>query len=550
MSLFRTSVLGTFCALLSVHALADDPAGRVLLASGEATALRDGRIVRLERGALIEARDQLRTGPNSHLQIRMSDESVIALRGNSALAIQDYRYQGRTDGSENAVFRLLKGGFRTITGLIGRVNKNAYRVDTGVATIGIRGTSFALALCDGGTCRDERGGAARDGLYGTVTEGRIQATNGAGERSFAAGEAFYAASPDSDFKRLLAPPSFLNVRVEPGRNSGDATARDAADTGERQNRPERGLGAIQQQPEWPNTFVIAEIALPTRLVNDPLIQPPAQEVLAATGATNLFPPPDGFAIAVPLPAGSYDVYFSDGAQGAYNAFNQLTSWRKPSTTLGGELGAGEVIQQGSIARGEQVLSWGRWNGGQVTTAGGVTTAGIPLLFVTANAVAANSFPGTLPSSGVVTYAGGFGPGPSAVKSGYFPNQIVGSVVSETLQIDFGQASATLGMTLRFASAGGHSGAPAFDHTYGFTANLGPNANTGGGDFSGTFAGSCVSGCTGSISGKAAIGLTGKDGYGLAVTSGGFADSSSTLSATFIRVFEASSASGVVTTVAQ
>jgi hypothetical protein len=201
-----------------------------------------------------------------------------------------------------------------------------------------------------------------------------------------------------------------------------------------------------------------------------------------------------------------------------------------------------------------VLSWGRWNGGAVTGSGGTTINNLPLLFVTANAVATNSFGGNLPSNGTVTYAAvgeRSGPGVSAVKAGYFPNSIFGQVVSESLTINFGSTpSANLDMTIRLASAGGIVAAPGFDHTYHFSANLNPTANSGGGDFAGSFGGSCVSGCTGSITGNVSIGLTGKDGYGLAVTSGGFADSSSTLSATFIRVLEASSASGVVTTVAQ
>jgi hypothetical protein len=44
------------------------------------------------------------------------------------------------DGTENAVVSLLQGGFRTITGIIGRKNKDNYLIRTATATIGIRGT--------------------------------------------------------------------------------------------------------------------------------------------------------------------------------------------------------------------------------------------------------------------------------------------------------------------------------------------------------------------------------------------------------------------------
>lgn len=567
MKLFRASIAAALLAALPPTVAAVDPAGRVLLATGDVSALRAGRVVKLERGSIIEPGDQLRTGAGAHLQVRMTDEGIVALRANSTLSIDDYRYQGRTDGSENVVFRLLKGGFRTVTGLIGRVNKSAYQVNTGVATIGIRGTAFALALCDGGECRNDNGQSARDGLYGAVTEGRIQATNRTGEASFAAGEAFYAAAPDTGFQRLLAPPSFLNTRVEGGRRSagdtqaassdgeaeGGREARRAAREKAREASPEKQ--AASEPTAGGSTDGSSSSAETDRrskgsiITGSPLLPIIASEIISESGGSKVLPAPDGFVVAMPLPGGNYEVFFGDGDQARYNGFNQVTSWKKGSA--GGELGAGDVIVTGGIARNGQVLSWGRWNGGQVTTSGGTTIGGIPLLFVTANAVATNSFAANLPTNGTVIYAGVGGPGVSAVKAGYFPNSIFGQVLSESLTINFGSTpSANLDMTIRLASAGGHSGAPAFNHTYQFSANLGPNANSGGGDFIGSIGGSCVSGCSGSITGQASIGLTGKDGYGLAVTSGGFADSSSTLSATFIRVFEASSASGVVTTVAQ
>lgn len=566
MNFLRTSTLAVLLAVLPLPALAADPAGRVLLATGDVSALRAGRVVRLERGSAVEPGDQLRTGAGSHLQVRMTDEGIVALRSNSTLSIDDYRFQGRTDGSENVVFRLLKGGFRTVTGLIGRVNKSAYQVNTGVATIGIRGTAFALALCDSGNCRNDNGQSARDGLYGAVTEGRIQATNRTGEASFAAGEAFYAAAPDTGFQRLLAPPSFLNTRVEGGRRASETQAAsgdgDAGSRGEeRRTAREKARDAISEKQADSATGSTSANGDSTTgsdadttkkgsiLAGTGILPILATEIITESGGSKVLPAPDGFIVAMPLPGGSYEYFFGDGGEARYNGFNQVTSWKKGSA--GGELGAGEVIVTGGVARNGQVLSWGRWNGGQITTSGGTTIGGIPLLFVTANAVATNSFAANLPTSGTVTYAGIGGPGVSAVKGGYFPNSIFGQVVSESLTISFGSTpSANLDMTIRLASLGGHSGAPAFNHTYQFSANLGLNANSGGGDFVGSFGGSCVSGCTGSISGQASIGLTGKDGYGLAVTTGGFADSSSTLSATFVRVFEASSASGVVTTVAQ
>src|SRR5690606_35872190 len=69
---------------------------------------------------------------------------------NTDFAIREYRYDGRTDGSERGLFGLLKGAMRAVTGAIGRVNRSAYEIQTPTATIGIRGTGGVLQVFDDG----------------------------------------------------------------------------------------------------------------------------------------------------------------------------------------------------------------------------------------------------------------------------------------------------------------------------------------------------------------------------------------------------------------
>jgi hypothetical protein len=279
------------------------------------------------------------------------------------------------------------------------------------------------------------------------------------------------------------------------------------------------------------------------------------EILNESGTKTILPSPDGFAVAIPLPGGNHVQHFGDADRATFNGFNQLLTWTKPSSLISGNLGGGEITQAGGIARGEQILSWGRWNGGSVTTSSGNTIHGIPLLFVTANAVNANSFPTTPPSLGVVTYDGTHGPGASAVRAGYLPNAISASITGASLTIDFLAGQASLAMSFSIGSKGNPIN-PAFDHTYSFSTNsIGRTGSGGSGDFSGSFTGTgtCTPSCSPlSIAGNVSIGLTGQGGYGLAVTSGGFRDSSSSLSASFIRIFEAApvgSANNTVTTTA-
>jgi hypothetical protein len=127
--------------LLAVSLPAFADAGAFQFVSGEVKIVRpDGREVVAVKGAKILEGDTIVTGANGNAQLLMADEALISLRPDSTLRFDTYRYAGKEDGSEKGILGLLKGGFRTLTGLIGRANKNNYLVRTPTATIGIRGT--------------------------------------------------------------------------------------------------------------------------------------------------------------------------------------------------------------------------------------------------------------------------------------------------------------------------------------------------------------------------------------------------------------------------
>ena len=192
-----------------VHA---EPVGRVLVAVGDTSALRDGAVVKLTRGAEVQTGDTLRVGEASNMQVRFTDAGITALRSNSEFRIDDYKFEEKTNIGKS-FFSLVKGGMRAITGLIGRYNRDNYAVKAATATIGIRGTHFVLAQC-AGDCFNKDGSQAEDGLFGGVTDGRIAVTNQAGEKEFGKNEFFHVPSANALPKPLLAPPSFLRDQLE------------------------------------------------------------------------------------------------------------------------------------------------------------------------------------------------------------------------------------------------------------------------------------------------------------------------------------------------
>src|SRR4051812_32072492 len=127
-------------------------AGRVDFASGGATVSgADGRPRPLTRGTDLDKGDTVRTDAAGRAQIRFSDGAYVSLQPNTEFAIKEYNFDGKTDGSERGIFALARGAMRTVTGLIGRVNRNRYQVSTPTATIGIRGTGGLIAILNDGS---------------------------------------------------------------------------------------------------------------------------------------------------------------------------------------------------------------------------------------------------------------------------------------------------------------------------------------------------------------------------------------------------------------
>lgn len=142
---------------IAAAAQAAEVAGKVGYMSGTLVAQRaDGTIKVMGPKSEVLAGDMLVTAQDSYAQVQMNDGAQMTLRPHSNLKIEEYQFDKQEPKSDNAVFRLLKGGFRTITGLIGkRGNADAYKVRAASATIGIRGTDFSSRLCATQDCRDD-----------------------------------------------------------------------------------------------------------------------------------------------------------------------------------------------------------------------------------------------------------------------------------------------------------------------------------------------------------------------------------------------------------
>jgi hypothetical protein len=112
-------------------------------------------------------------------QLRFQDGAFMSLQPETAFKVEQFRFTENGGGNDSIVMNLLKGGMRTITGLIGRANRQNYKFRTEVATIGIRGTEYAVqytnsieVFCAGGSISIENEGGTL--VLGTGQGGFVQ----------------------------------------------------------------------------------------------------------------------------------------------------------------------------------------------------------------------------------------------------------------------------------------------------------------------------------------------------------------------------------------
>ena len=142
----KTLLILLFSALIALPNAYAEIAGVVLLAKGKTFATNEKGIERsLKRRSRILEGDILSTAQNAKLQIRFVDKALLTLKANSKLNVSAYQIAKNENENEEVVMNLITGGFRTITGSIGKGEKSAYTVNTPAASIGIRGTNYEIA---------------------------------------------------------------------------------------------------------------------------------------------------------------------------------------------------------------------------------------------------------------------------------------------------------------------------------------------------------------------------------------------------------------------
>jgi hypothetical protein len=144
----------------AVQDIASKPIGKVVTATGSVTiehasavvvqANVSGQAGQAKVGDLVYLGDVVQTGADGRLGINFTDGSSFNLSSNARMALNEFVYD--PNGKSNStMFNLTKGTFTFVAGNIAKTGD--MKVDTPVATMGIRGTTPRVEISDDGTVR-------------------------------------------------------------------------------------------------------------------------------------------------------------------------------------------------------------------------------------------------------------------------------------------------------------------------------------------------------------------------------------------------------------
>ena len=412
---FRLSMLSATVTALFAPPLFAAGAGQVDFATAGVNAIGpNGQSRPLTRGSEIAPGETIDTG-TGRAQLRFTDGGFVSLQPQTQFRIETYGYDKDDPKQNSIVMNLLKGGLRTITGLIGKTNREGYKLQTSTATVGIRGTEFSITGFPDGS------------ILFHVADGAIDVANQAGSSTLNGGQSATVSNQNSppaktDDKPFL-PPVVLGAQTQiplPTNATQDSQP-----------------AIAQTQPLLTGTFAgqWRTATINTSSSNNP--------------GSNIQPPPDnGYGGALPT--------FTLSPSGHLTSFGYGTPvGPNPTSTVMWSLGAAGAQSYGN----DGVMAWGRWTGGPTSYADSSGTKDDatypttdPLHYVVGLPVT------NLPTSGSATYNmyGGTAPSCSGPSCGAIS---VGMSVTVNFGVNTGSfnlAVANSGDGVKLAGSGGLS----------------------------------------------------------------------------------------------
>jgi len=144
----------------AVQDVASKPIGKIVVATGTVTLERAGAVVvqastagqaaEAKVGDVVYQGDAVATGANGRVGINFTDGTSFNLSSNARMVLNEFVYDPNSSNN-TTLFNLTKGTFTFVAGKVAKTGD--MKIDTPVATMGVRGTTPRVEISDDGTVR-------------------------------------------------------------------------------------------------------------------------------------------------------------------------------------------------------------------------------------------------------------------------------------------------------------------------------------------------------------------------------------------------------------
>ena len=162
--------------------------GTVVKLDGSAVIERRGTKVQVAEATPLYSGDILNVADQGLAQLHFEDDSIFVIPGAARLKVDAFTMPAPKSGGK-AVYTLLDGGLRTITGKVSKGGKDQYELRTEEATVTVKGSAYMALRCQGSCAKKYKAGLYVKGEHGVMT-----VTNAAGQLKIKRGQTGYIAS--------------------------------------------------------------------------------------------------------------------------------------------------------------------------------------------------------------------------------------------------------------------------------------------------------------------------------------------------------------------
>ena len=162
--------------------------GTIVKLEGSAVIERRGTKVQVAEATPLYSGDILNVADHGVAQVHFEDDSVFVVPGAAKLRVDAFTMPTAQAGGK-AVYTLVDGGLRTITGKVSKGGKDQYELRAEEGTVTVKGSAYMVLRCQGSCAKKYKAG-----LYVKGEQGVMTVTNAAGQLKVKRGQTGYFAS--------------------------------------------------------------------------------------------------------------------------------------------------------------------------------------------------------------------------------------------------------------------------------------------------------------------------------------------------------------------